>query len=265
MLSGDRTAALTEVLTRNHDEPAVPLLSVIIPVFNEASSIFNLLNEVVSEQTHKEILLIDDGSSDNTPAEIRRWFDASNSLNLQTERVVWLTHTKNRGKGAAIRTGLSHARGRYVSPLDADFELSPSSFEHLLVPLLQQQAEIVIGFRSNLLLTSRLFHTLGIRILNRLIRMVYGYSIRDAACCFKVLSLKDYKRLSLEKDGFDICEEIIAKSARLGLTLSEIEVTYQPRRIGTNKKLRLIKDGVQAIITTFRYSRWNHCNAADES
>jgi dolichol-phosphate mannosyltransferase len=205
------------------DEPPAPvvsaLITVIVPVFNEARTILEVLRRVLVEPTPKEIVIVDDGSTDGTERQLDEW-QADWRDQLQTahvERVVLLRHPVNRGKGAAIRTAIQQATAEFIVVQDADLEVSPDEYPELIQPLIANQADIVIGFRSQAVASSRLVHGAGIRLLNLMVRILYGISIRDEACCFKVLRTRDLLRMKLECHRFEYCPEVVAKAARLGL------------------------------------------------
>lgn len=245
--------------------PYAPRVTIIVPVFNEQATVALALESVFDEETPKEIILVDDGSSDGSAEAVQDWIDKIPSLNATTARFVWLKHLKNRGKGAAIRTALTLARGEFVIIQDADLEVRTNCYSALLAPLMTGTAEFVMGCRSRSLTSKRSFHAIGVTVLDSIVRYLYGYNIQDSACCFKVLSLENLRRMNLEAEKFEICPEIIAKASKLGLRLQQVDVDYFPRTAHEGKKLRLLKDGLAAIQTLLRYRRWqesfNTCNS----
>lgn len=238
-------------------DPSAAILSVIIPVYNEVATILDVLNGVISEPTPKEILIVDDGSTDGTLQRLQQW-QSTWSPTLETahiRRVEFLRHAANRGKGAAIRTGLELAAAEFVIVQDADLEVSPAEYPWLLQPLLAGEADFVIGYRTQVSSTQRLAHCSGIQLLNTLVRVLYGVTVRDEACCFKVLRTHDLRRMKLECSRFEFCPEVVAKAARLGLRFAEVPITYTPRDASGGKKLRL-RDGVHALWTLWKYRKW---------
>lgn len=233
------------------------IITVIVPVFNEAQTILEVLRRVVAEPTAKEIVIVDDGSSDGTERQLEQWqADWRDQLqSAHVERMVVLRHPVNRGKGAAIRTAIQHATAEFIVVQDADLEVSPDEYRELLQPLISSQADIVIGFRSQAVASSRLAHGAGIRLLNLMVRILYGISIQDEACCFKVLRARDLRRMKLECHRFEFCPEVVAKAARLGLKFAEVPVAYSPRDLNGGKKLRL-RDGFLALWTLWKYRHW---------
>lgn len=232
-----------------------PTLSVIIPAYNEQATVIQSLESVLSEKTPKEIIVVDDGSTDDTPTRIATWLE-STSLPTHIHRLIWLQHRTNRGKGAAMRTGLAHAAGVYVIPFDADLELCATSFQSLIRPLIQGQAQFVIGVRTTQIRRFRLIYQVGVTLLNSLIRTLYGKSFQDSACCFKVTTLNNYKMLKLEEDGFEFCCEVLAKACRMDWTITQVSVDYAPRTRLAGKKISIMKDGVKAVMTYLRYRKW---------
>ncbi len=234
-----------------------PLLSVIIPTFNEQATLLSVLTQVAEEGTCKEIILVDDGSSDGTREMIASWIDSVEALNKQTARIIWLEHEQNLGKGTAIRSGLNVASGKYVVIQDADLEVLPSDYPQLIEPLINDQTEFVIGSRKYPDKNQLSYHRFGVRILNKLVRLLYGYDLSDAACCFKVLKHSDLLAMGLKCQRFEFCYEVIAKASRMGLMVTEVEVSYSPRSVVEGKKLRLVQDGFHAISTLMQYRFWN--------
>lgn len=239
-------------------EATNPEITVIVPVYNEAETVIDVLQRAMAESTPKEILIVDDGSTDLTLERIEQWRTAAQFQPdaTETQRIVLLKHSVNLGKGAAIRTALLQARARFVIVQDADLEVSPDEYPWLIKPLVAGEADIVIGYRTmKSAVPGRLAHGIGIWILNLLVRLLYGVSIRDEACCFKVLQTRDLLRMQLACNRFEFCPEVVAKAARLGLRFTEVPVAYTPRDACGGKKLQL-RDGLQAMWTLWKYRRW---------
>jgi glycosyltransferase involved in cell wall biosynthesis len=236
----------------------VPDITVAIPVYNEAATIVEVLQRVIDEKTPKDIVIVDDGSTDETMSRLeawkRNWDDCTKPSHVRS--VTLLAHPINQGKGAAIRTALRDAKAQFLIVQDADLEVSPDEYPWLLKPLLADEADIVVGYRTLSGRPTRFAHGAGIWLLNLIVRVLYGVSIRDEACCFKVLKVRDLALMKLECNRFEFCPEVIAKAARMGLRFAEIPVAYHPRDIRNGKKLRL-SDGLQAMATLWKYRRWN--------
>jgi glycosyltransferase involved in cell wall biosynthesis len=233
-------------------------LTVIIPVYNEASTLCAVLDRVVEESSTKDIIVVDDGSTDGTPVVFNKWLEdwSSKSSPQHVCRIMGLTHTVNRGKGAAIRTALKHATSTFVIVQDADLEVSPTDYPALLKPLHAGIADIAVGYRTHSRVEpSRFAYGIGIQLLNLMVRVLYGVTLRDEACCFKLLRVLDIHRMNLECERFEFCPEVVAKAARLGLRFAEVPISFSPRTVTAGKKLRL-RDGFHAIVTLWKFRSW---------
>ncbi len=225
-----------------------PLLSVIVPVFNEESTIDQLLERVVNARYVPQVIVVDDGSSDATPAQLEKW--------IGHPQVTVLQHLQNRGKGAAIRTGLAAARGQYCLVQDADLEYDPVEYSTVIEPLRNGAGLVVYGSRY---LCSRVrggwFFRQGVRVLNLAVRLLYGQRLTDEATCYKALPTELLRHLHLECERFEFCPEVTAKVCRLGISILEVPVSYHPRTSAAGKKIRL-RDGWQALTELWRWRRW---------
>jgi glycosyltransferase involved in cell wall biosynthesis len=234
------------------------VLTVIVPVYNEAATVEQLLEQVLREKTRKELLVVDDGSTDATPEILARWGRNLSQSPLEDHvcRVAIVRHSGNGGKGRAIRTGLEWARGEFVIVQDADLELDPEEYPQMCQPLVAGTADIVVGFRVARRSPPRVtLHRMGTRLLNLFVRILFRKRLTDEACCFKLLRTADLRRMQLNCTGFDFCPEVVAKASRLGLRFAEVPVTYRPRAVSAGKKLRLA-DGARAMATLWRYRHW---------
>jgi glycosyltransferase involved in cell wall biosynthesis len=239
--------------------PSAPLLSVIVPVYNEERTAGELLRRLVAvPYPDKEILIVDDGSRDATPAVLRPW--------LGHPEVRLLRHEHNQGKGAAIRTGLAQARGRFTVIQDADLEYDPADLPRLVELLRQGQSTVVYG--SRYLRPARpLPYTrfrLGVLVLNALVYVLYGRRLTDQATCYKVLPTALLRDLDLRARRFEFCAEVTAKVCRLGIPITEVPIAYQPRTAREGKKIGW-RDFGQAVLTLLRYRfapvRWGTAGA----
>jgi cellulose synthase/poly-beta-1,6-N-acetylglucosamine synthase-like glycosyltransferase len=221
-----------------------PLLTVIVPVFNEAATIAELLRRVLAAPYGKQVIVVDDGSSDGTAEVLEAW--------RGHPEVELLAHSGNRGKGAAIRTALEYARGRFTIIQDADLEYDPQDYPLLVEPLLSGEAQVVYGSRN---LDRRLSHgrpwslfAIGVRVLNVCLRWLYGVRLTDEATCYKAFSTATLKAMGLQCERFEFCPEVTAKACRLGLKTLEVPIHYAPRSVCEGKKIRW-SDGWQALRT----------------
>ena len=218
-------------------------LSVIIPVYNEAGSLEAVLSRVRQSPVRKEIIVVDDGSTDGG-RELLRGLPADPALRI-------LFHDGNQGKGAAIRTGLQHIRGEFVVIQDADLEYDPEDYARLLEPLRQGRTNVVYGVRPDRPDRGWLFFW-GAKFLTFLANLLYGCGIHDEATGHKVFRRSVLARMTLKCRRFEFCPEVTAKMCRLGETIWEIPISYSPRCRNEGKKLRWT-DGWSAIWTLVRY------------
>lgn len=226
-------------------------VSVLVPVYNEAAHVDELLRAIHASPVKKEIIIVDDDSTDGTREKLR-------SMPLADDVTV-VFHEKNCGKGAAIRTALEYARGEYVLIQDSDLEYDPQDYAALLRPLEQGHADVVYGVRPDRPARGLRFF-LGAKLLTHLTNLLYGAGIHDEATCYKVFRRLLIAQISLQCHRFEFCPEVTAKLCRMGKHIAEVPVSYTPRSAGEGKKIRH-SDGWLAIWTLFRYrfsrrSRW---------
>ncbi len=230
---------------------ALSTLSVIIPVYNEVGTIDELLRRVLAAPYPKLVIVVDDGSTDGTAEALERWEGHS--------QIVLLQHSRNRGKGAAIRTGLDHAEGCYTIVQDADLEYDPNDYPAVIEPLLNGEAEVVYGSRylrppdgpPRRWSLSRC----GVSALNLCARLLYGARLTDEATCYKAFPTAMLRAMDLECERFEFCPEVTAKACRLGVRILEVPIGYDARNRGAGKKIRWT-DGLQALATLWRWRKW---------
>ena len=228
-------------------------LSVIIPAYDEANSIARLLDLVASAPYQKQVIVVDDGSSDGTPAVVEEWRRRTQG------DVVLLRHERNLGKGAAIRTGLTAATGEIVLVQDADLENDPRDYALLVEPLLQGAADVVYGSRYLPRPSGRPWsaYRVGVSILNLTVRLLYGYRLTDEATCYKALRTDVLRGMDLECERFEFCPEVTAKACRMRLRILEVPVRYVPRGRSDGKKIRW-RDGVAALRALWHWRHWEY-------
>jgi len=221
-------------------------LSIIIPVYNEAKTVKKLLNKVfkVKLPIQKEIICIDDGSKDNTVKVLR---------SIPNIRV--LVHKRNKGKGAAIRTGIKYATGQIVIIQDADLEYDPEDYKRLIKPIMEGKAEVVYGSRRlekrNKKYSGLSFFIGGVG-LTWITNMIYFIHLTDEPTCYKVFDSKVIKSIPLKCERFEFCPEVTAKVAKRHIKIYEVPIRYYPRSSKEGKKIKW-KDGVQAVWTLLKY------------
>ncbi len=213
-------------------------ISVLIPVFNEADSVVELVRRVSSVVVDKEIIIVDDASTDGTRAQLA-------ALLVPDLRV--LRHAVNRGKGAAVRTALAVARGDAVVIQDADLEYFPEDYPVLAAPIEAGLADAVYGVRD--LSTQPLARRLGNRLLTAATNLLFGSNLHDMETCYKMMSIGAARALDLRSDRFDIEPEITARLLQGGFRIGEVPIRYEPRHI---RKLNPWRDGPAALLTLVR-------------
>lgn len=219
-------------------------VSVIVPVYNEVAHVDELLQAIqASPVRNKEIIVVDDGSTDGTREKLQALPPRSG--------LTIVFHEKNCGKGSAIRTALAYARGEYVLIQDSDLEYDPQDYPALLRPLEEGKANVVYGVRPDRPERGLRFF-LGAKLLTHLTNLLYGAGIHDEATCYKVFRRSLLSRIRLDCHRFEFCPEITAKLCRMGEKIAEVPISYRPRSAGEGKKIRH-SDGWLAIWTLIRH------------
>jgi len=234
-------------------------LSVVIPVYNEEKTIRQIIDIVkrveLPGKMEREIIVVNDGSGDDTLRILKE---------LKGVKVV--NHLKNRGKGAAIRTGIKHVKGDVVIIQDADLEYDPNYYKKLVKPIINGKTKVVYGsrflskkqkkqnikFLKKKHIGSYWANYAGGRFLTILANLLYRTDISDEATCYKVFEASLLKSLELKCNRFEFCPEVTAKVRKRGEKIYEIPVSYKPRTIEEGKKINW-KDGVGAIWTLIKY------------
>jgi glycosyltransferase involved in cell wall biosynthesis len=228
--------------------PKLRKLSVIVPVFNERNTLVEILRRMraveLPDAIEREIIVVDDGSSDGTR-------DVLKQLSDSTVHVV--LHDTNRGKGAALRTGFSHATGEYVLVQDADLEYDPEDWPKLLNPVLRGRARVVYGSRftgerRNMLL----LHWIGNRFLSITTNLLYNTTLSDMETCYKLLERDLVDEMKLTANRFDIEPEITAKVLKRGIRIYEVPISYSGREFDEGKKITW-RDGFSALWALVKY------------
>jgi len=212
---------------------------VLIPVFNEENDVQELLNCVLAVPVEKEVIVVDDCSSDNT-------WGVLNTVKNAGVRIY--RHQVNQGKGTAICTALAHATGDLVIIQDADLEYDPNDYPTLLEPVLNGKAQVVYGVRD--LESQKLLLRLGNKFLTFCTNVLYGSRISDMETCYKLMPREVMLSLDLQATRFQIEPEITAKLLRRGYHIHEVPIWYRPRKA---KKLSPWRDGLPALWTLAKY------------
>ena len=226
----------------------MPTLSVVMPVFNEKTTIVEIVERVRDAPYEKEIIIVDDASTDGTREILEQLAEASD--------VTLLQHEKNRGKGAALRTGICVASGDVTIIQDADLEYDPFDYPKILDPILLGKADVVYGSRFIGGQSHRVFyfwHSVGNKFLTLLSNALTGLNLTDMETCYKAFKTEIIKSVDLKEDRFGFEPEITAKLAQMRLRIYEVGISYSGRTYDEGKKIGW-KDGVQAIWCIFKYN-----------
>jgi glycosyltransferase involved in cell wall biosynthesis len=222
------------------------LLSVIVPVFNERTTLLEIVRRMraVELPMDRELIIVDDGSSDGSDKVLAAIEDS-------TVRV--LRHGANKGKGAAIRSGLEVARGDLLLIQDADLEYDPEDWPKLLAPMLRGKADVVYGSRFTGERKNMLFwHWVGNRLLSLVTNVLYNSTLSDMETCYKLFDRKVLTGITVRSDRFEFEPEITAKILRRGHRIYEVPISYSGREVHEGKKITW-RDGFGALTTLVKY------------
>lgn len=228
-------------------------LSIIIPVYNEQATIYDVLVKVndveLSNGIQKEIIVVNDKSSDNSAKEIQRYLDDNPTVDVQ-----FVNHEVNKGKGGALHTGIKSATGEYTIIQDADLELDPNEYNIIIAPVLEDAVDIVYGSRFlNQKMQGSGMSKAANAFLTNLSNVVFGTKITDMETCYKLVPTPIFQSLNLVEQRFGFEPEITAKLAKLKqLKWKEVPITYIPRSNEEGKKIGW-KDGFRAIYCILKY------------
>jgi glycosyltransferase involved in cell wall biosynthesis len=227
------------------------MISVVIPVYNEKGTILELLRRVEAVEVpglSREIVLVDDFSTDGTRELLRKEVEARPGVRV-------LYHDRNRGKGAALRTGIATTAGDIVLIQDADLEYDPREYPKLLAPILDGRADVVYGSRFSGSEAKRVlffWHSVGNRFLTTFSNMFTNLNLTDMETCYKVFRGDILRGIRIEEDRFGFEPEVTAKIARLRCRIYEVGIGYSGRTYAEGKKINW-KDGVHALWCILKY------------
>ena len=218
-------------------------LSIIVPVYNEYHTVGIVINNLLSLEIDKEIIIIDDGSDDSSMDVIEA---------ISHPEVRYLRHSKRLGKGAAIKSAIEYIRGDITIIQDADLEYDTSDIVSLVSIIQSSQADVVYGVRD--LSSQKSIVRMGNVFLTWIANKIYNKSIRDLTTCYKVMRSDVFRQLMLNSNDFSIEAEITAKLFRLNKNIKEYSINYSPRY--KNKKLTIL-DGVPMLLALIKYRKWH--------
>jgi glycosyltransferase involved in cell wall biosynthesis len=223
-------------------------LSVIIPVYNERSTLEEAVRAVLAVEEADEIIIVDDGSTDGTR-------DLHQSIAALDECIRIFQHEKNTGKGAAVRTGFAKATGDILLIQDADLEYDPRDYPAMLRPIKEGKAAVVYGsrFRGGPTKTMFFWHMVGNKLLTLITNIVYNTILSDMETCYKVFRADVVRDIPLRSKGFEFEPEITSKVLKRGYRIYEVPISYNGREFEEGKKLNPWKEGPKALYYLLKY------------
>ncbi len=225
------------------------LLTVIIPVYNESKTITKILEKVIKTKISKQIIVVDDCSTDNSKKKI---------LNFKSKIYKIIIHKKNLGKGAAIKSAQKFIKGKFTIIQDADLEYNPNDYFKILDKIKRENAHVVYGSRvlgkkryklKNFTSISRVFFN---HVLTLISNIINKQALTDAHTCYKLFNSNIFKKIKLKENGFAFCPEVTTKISNLKIKIIEVPVSYKGRSYEEGKKISYI-DGIEAIISMIKY------------
>ena len=226
------------------------MISVIMPVYNEAKTIKEIVKKVQAVGLEKEIIIVDDASTDGTREILNELKDK--------EEITVLYHQSNQGKGAALRTAFKQVKGEIVIIQDADLEYDPNEYNKLIKPIIEEKADAVYGsrFLGGPHRVLFFWHYVGNRIFTLLSNMLTNLNLTDMETCYKVFKSSLLKKFTIESNRFGVEPEITAKLAKLKCRIYEVDISYSGRDYTEGKKINW-KDGIAALYWILKYNLWS--------
>ena len=229
-------------------------LSIIIPVYNEIKTIEKLINKILKLNIKKQVIVVDDGSSDGTQLILKKFKNKIDKL---------IVHNKNRGKGAAIKSAQKFVKGKYVGIQDADLEYNPKDLEKIVYEMEKKKYDIIYGSRvlnkSMFKNTQNFTHIIriwGNIFLTKVSNFLNGQNLTDAHTCYKVMNSRIFKKIRLKEKGFSFCPEITTKLSLMNLDIKEFPINYSGRTYEQGKKITAF-DGLDALFVLAKYRFFN--------
>ena len=223
------------------------LLSVVVPVYNEAATVEAVIERIRAANLPCEIIVVDDGSTDGAREVLKRMSAA--------EGLTVVFHEHNQGKGAAVRTGFQNATGDFLVIQDADLEYDPREYRLLVQPILEGRANVVYGsrFRGGPTKTMFFMHMLGNRFLTLVTNILYDTILSDMETCYKCFRAEVIQDIPLRARGFELEPEMTAKVLKRGHRIYEVAISYTGREFDEGKKINPWRDGLKAVWTLIKY------------
>ena len=226
-----------------------PCVSVIMPVYNEAATVANVIGVVLEQPCVSELVVVDDCSSDGC-------WKVLEDLAANDSRIKVFRHAVNQGKGAALRTGIAKASAPIVLIQDADLEYDPEEYEVLIAPILSNKGDVVFGSRFAGAGAHRVlyyWHSLGNKLLTILSNVATDLNLTDMETCYKVFRREIIQSITIEENRFGFEPEITAKTARLKARIYEVPISYNGRTYAEGKKINW-RDGFRALWCIIKYN-----------
>ena len=226
------------------------MITVIIPCYNEVSTISIIIDKVFKQKLKKQIIVVDDYSTDGTQKILKK------KLKKKIDKIIF--HNKNYGKGAAINSAKKFIKGNIIIIQDADLEYSPKDFNKLVKPIMDKKYNVVYGsrvlgknryFKNEF---SSIFRVFANHILTIISNILNNQKLTDAHTCYKVFDTKIFKKIKLEEKGFSFCPEVTTKVSLLNEKIKEVPISYKGRDYSEGKKINFI-DGFIALKTLLKY------------
>jgi glycosyltransferase involved in cell wall biosynthesis len=237
---------MTEIKSNADIEPC---LSVVMPVFNEAATVVEVIKTVLAQRPVQQLVIVDDASSDGTWEKLQPLATSDSRIKLVRQEV-------NQGKGAALRAGFAQATSPIVIVQDADLEYDPAEYHRLLAPILSGKADVVFGSRFLGAGAHRVlyyWHSVGNNFLTKFSNMATNLNMTDMEACYKVFRREIIQKTKIEENRFGFEPEIVAKMARLKVRIFEVAISYYGRTYAEGKKIGW-RDGIHALWCICKYN-----------